>query len=444
MKADSIKIIFTILLLLCSTTALIAHDNQNQLHHWEKASPDPDRIFLTFYGDPATSRAVTWRTDTSITKSVAQIAKSEASPYFDTKSRTVEAKTETIDLNEAQYNIQGKVNYHSVIFESLEPDTLYIYRVGDGDKIWSEWIQFRTAKTEYAPFNFVYFGDAQTGILSHWSRAIRMAYQKAPDAVFAIHAGDLINTSHKDQEWAEWFKAGSFIHSQWTGVPVLGNHELNALSKNKPEHIISLQWRPQFTLPPEPDLPEVLQENVYSFDYQGLRVIVLNTMQETKAQTKYLKQQLERPGAKWKVITCHYSIFSPAKGRDFPYARKKWKPLIDKYGVDLVLQGHDHTYARGHVPVRTNDDEYGNSDSVETIYVTSVSGHKMYELSTDQLESYSDQGYTPDKTDVQKQFFQVIKVDGNTLTYLAYTADGELYDQATIIKDFESGKKTLK
>ena len=442
MKVDAKKLIIALFSILCCATAIVAHDDHSNLRHWEQASPDPDRIFLSFYGDPATSRAVTWRTDTSITKSVAQIAKSEASPYFDTKSRTIEAKTETLDLNKAHYNIQGKVNYHSVVFDSLEPDTLYAYRVGNNDKYWSEWIQFRTAKSEYSPFTFVYFGDAQTGILSHWSRAIRMAYQKAPDAMFAIHAGDLINTAHKDQEWAEWFKAGSFLHSQWTGVPVLGNHEIGDLDKEGTEREIALQWRPQFTLPLEPTLPDALQENVYTFDYQDLRVIVLNTMLKTKIQTKYLEEQLKKPGAKWKVITCHYSIFSPAKGRDFPYARKAWKPLLDKYGVDLVLQGHDHTYARGHVPVRTADEQYG--DTVETVYVTSVSGHKMYELSPDQLKSYSSQGYVPDNTDIQKQFFQVIKVGGNKLTYLAYTADGELYDQAIITKDFATGKKTLK
>ncbi len=52
----------------------IAHGPHDDLHHWEKASPDPDRIFLSFYGDSTTSRAVTWRTDTSVSEAVAQIA----------------------------------------------------------------------------------------------------------------------------------------------------------------------------------------------------------------------------------------------------------------------------------------------------------------------------------------------------------------------------------
>ena len=52
-----------------------SHDhNHVGLHHWEILSKDPDRIILTFNGDPSSKRAVTWRTDSSVKKSVAQIA----------------------------------------------------------------------------------------------------------------------------------------------------------------------------------------------------------------------------------------------------------------------------------------------------------------------------------------------------------------------------------
>ena len=36
--------------------------------------PLPDRIVLTWRGDPAISQAVTWRTDTSIVRAVAEFA----------------------------------------------------------------------------------------------------------------------------------------------------------------------------------------------------------------------------------------------------------------------------------------------------------------------------------------------------------------------------------
>jgi len=242
-------------LLLAFTLSAAAYDGAHRgLRHWALASPDPDRIFLTFHGDPATRRAVTWRTDASVERAVAEIAVALGEPGFDQMAKRVEAKTEAIDLSKALNTTQGEVLYHSATFENLQPGTLYAYRVGDGDRRWSEWIQFRTASREPEPFSFVYFGDAQNDVLSRWSRVIRMAHQTAPDAVFALHAGDLINRADADTEWAEWFEAGGYLHAQWTGIPVIGNHEYK---KNK--RVKSMLWRPQFTLPVESSLPKTLQ-----------------------------------------------------------------------------------------------------------------------------------------------------------------------------------------
>ncbi len=441
MIKESIIVLCIIAFSCFSCTHLpVDHTHHDGLHHWEIPSKDPDRIILTFHGDPATNRAVTWRTSTKISKAVAQVAVAEVNSKFKNSAITVEAITEPFDLGMYKGNKPLIVNYHSAIFKGLKPDMLYAYRVGDGDDHWSEWIQFRTSSAEYAPTEFVYFGDAQNDVLSHWSRVIRMAYQKAPNASFAIHAGDLINSSHRDSEWAEWYKAGGFIHSQWTAIPVVGNHEFYSLAQGGPKQL-SIQWKPQFTIPIEPQLPSELHETVYTVDYQDIRIIVLNSNDRLEDQTNYIEEKLRNSDKKWNIITCHHSVFSPAKGRDFEFARKNWKPLFDKYNVDLVLNGHDHTYARGHVPVRSSDsDQVAN---LGTMYVTSVSGPKQYKLDDKQIKGYAAEGYTPDNSAEQTQFFQVIQIDNDELTYIAYTALGEEYDRAVIKKDFETGRKHL-
>jgi predicted phosphodiesterase len=424
-----------------SVSAQHHHDHSHGgLHHWEIPSKDPDRIMLTFHGDPTNSRAVTWRTDTSITKAVAQIAEATVNSKFVENSATINAITEPFDLGLYKGNTSLTVHYHSVIFEGLKPDKLYAYRVGDGEKYWSEWIQFHTAKKGYAPTQFVYFGDAQNDVLAHWSRVIRMAYQTAPNASFVVHAGDLINRAHRDYEWAQWFKAGGFIHSQWTAIPVVGNHEFSPVEQGKARKL-SIQWRPQFTLPIEKDLAPELHETVYTVDYQDIRIIVLNSNDKLETQTKYLEEQLKNCTAKWKIITCHHSVFSPAKGRNFQFARDHWKPILDKYNVDLVLNGHDHTYARGHVPIRSTTRK--KSNNLGTVYVTSVSGPKQYSLDSEQMKAYEADGYNLDKSGEQTQFYQVITVEDDKLTYVAYTTLGEVYDQAVISKNFKTGKKKL-
>lgn len=88
------------------TSSLLAHNEQNHqnLRHWEIASADPGRIFLSLHGDPATSRAVSWRTDTSITEAYAEIGPALGEPNFSDFAQRLAATTETIDLNLAKVN----------------------------------------------------------------------------------------------------------------------------------------------------------------------------------------------------------------------------------------------------------------------------------------------------------------------------------------------------
>ena len=56
-------------------------------------------------------------------------------------------------------------------------------------------------------------------------------------------------------------------------------------------------------------------------------------------------------------------------------------------------------------------------------------------------EGYVKDGYKSDKISHLVQFFQVITIDEDKLTYVAYTATGKEYDRIVIVKDFESGEK---
>jgi hypothetical protein len=265
----------------------------------------------------------------------------------------------------------------------------------------------------------------------------------APNAVIALHAGDLINSAHADEEWAEWFTAGGFLHGQRTGIPVAGNHEYGRLGTGdgNEQKTFSLQWRPQFALPVESELPESLHETVYTVDYQGVRFIVLNSNREVEAQIPYLEEKLQEAGPVWRIVSFHHPLFSPGGDRNNASLRAAWKPLFDRFGVDLVLQGHDHTYARGQVPVlgAAGFEE----DSFNTLYVTSVSGSKMYEIDEGKFEVFAGDGYVHARQAENTQFFQVISIDGAELTYEAYTATGELYDRAIISKDIATGEKRI-
>ena len=305
--------------------------------------------------------------------------------------------------------------------------------MGDG-KIWSEWIQFKTAHKDNSPFSFLYVGDAQNYVLELWSRLIREGYRKAPDASFIIHAGDLIDDAHDEHQWHEWFMAGGYIHRTLPSMMVPGNHEYRPfVQQDIDENIkrLSVQWNKQFTLPNNGVMG--IKETNYYIDYQGVRFLFLNSNMMIEEQAKWLEQVLKNNQNKWTVATFHHPIFSASRGRDNEELRTLWKPIFDKYGVDIALQGHDHTYTRGRVQPYEQNLLSGQNvkDATGTVYVVSVSGGKMYKVKPgwEQYEALRD------KVGNNKQLFQVISVDGDKLSYKSYTAIGELFDAFDIIKN---------
>ncbi len=405
--------------------------------NWSKPGPHPDHIVLNFSDDPATTMSVTWRTDSTVGEAYAEIAPATAAPKFWRYAITEKARTEAMDASEV-WMAKLVSHYHSVTFRDLEPNTLYAYRVGDG-RIWSEWIQFKTASAEPATFSFLYVGDAQNYILELWSRLIREGYRKAPDAAFIIHAGDLINSAHSEREWHEWFMAGGFIHRMLPSIPLPGNHEYdpyNIVEDSLGIQHLSVQWNPQFTLPDNG--PDSLKETAYYVDYQGTRFVALNSNERQEEQVAWLRGVLEDNPNRWTVLTFHHPIFSASARRNNERLRDLWKPLIDEYGVDLVLQGHDHSYARGHTaPLGENVVSGVNArDVTGTMYVVSVSGGKMYDL---RPEAWTGWEAERDRAAENTQLFQLIHIDGDTLRYEAYTATGDLYDAFDLIKPGDRG-----
>lgn len=195
---------------------------------------------------------------------------------------------------------------------------------------------------------------------------------------------------------------------------------------------LSGHWRPQFTFPANG--PAGLEETVYYLDYQGVRIISLNSNERQEEQVAWLRDVLQNNPHPWSIVTFHHPLFSPARNRDNPELRRLWKPILDEFRVDLVLTGHDHTYARsgdttGRERVGTVNVPAGYNQvydpAIGTVYVVSVSGPKMYDMTSDQWAVRSAE---------DTQLFQIISVDGRELRFEARTATNRLYDAFTLKK----------
>jgi acid phosphatase type 7 len=379
----------------------------------------PERIILNLTAAPATSQAVTWRTRRPVVAPRAQIVPASGSASFDENARSVDARSQTVTLDHGRSVVQL-----TVVFEDLAPDTVYAYRVG-AEGAWSEWNQFKTASRGPAPFSFVYFGDPQEEILSKCSRVFRAAYKQAPDADFWHFVGDLVDHGDQDGEWGELFDALGWVPRTTPMILLPGNHEYpdKRFVKGADYQLCNL-WRPHFTLPENG--PAGLEETVYTIDYQGVRLVMLNGNERLEDQARWLERVLSANPQPWTVVAIHQPMYSTGKYRNNPTLQDLFVPIFDKYRVDLVLQGHDHTYSR------TAKLKNGTRDETGTVYVVSVSGPKSYPVNP-RYQALME------KSGTGRQLFQVIRVTPKRLTYRSYDAAGTLYDTLVLEKD-DAGK----
>lgn len=407
----------------------------------------PDRVNLTWRGDPSTTQVVSWRTAAyRDNRGFGQITKAADGPLF--RHDTVYGKApRTLETN------LGVANYHMVEFTDLEPDTEYMYRVGDGMN-WTEWNHFRTAPApgQPQPFSFVYFGDWQEDIRSQVSRVARQAFRDAPYARFWLYAGDLVDNGHNDGEWGEFFEAHGWISSMIPMIPTPGNHEYSRgfLPFERPDHsFLSMQWRHQFGLPEHG--PAGAEETVYYIDYNGVRIISLDSNlqkewynnlrkeygEETDrktAITMWLEDALESNDQNWTVVVFHHPIFTHQPRGDHEIL--EWLPVLEKHQVDLVLQGHDHAY------FRTGEQSFNHDIMVKdgkggwkpirldpnsgTVYVSSMAGSKQRTIQT------WDDWIVRGSEDLQ--VYHIVHVDTDSIHFQTKTATGKLYDAFTLHK----------
>lgn len=394
-------------------------------------TPQPDRVVLTPTTTPYSSQSVNWRTDASVDTAQAQIAPMGSGPSFKNNARTVTASSS----QQVQADLGYPVVFHTVTFEDLEPNSAYLYRVGDGAN-WSEWFEFTTASDSDDPFSFIYYGDAQNDIEEHVSRVFRKAYSERPEADIFLHAGDLVDVSTRDKEWGEWFVAAGYTNGMINNIATPGNHEYRSGQ-------LAPYWDKQFEFPENgPVEMEGHPQTVYYTDYQGVRFISLNTNVQSnralmEAQAEFLDQALEENPGNWSVVTFHHPVFANSSTRDNVNVREFFNPIFEEHDVDLVLQGHDHNYARGHM---VNAQQGRSAIHNGTVYVVSVSGPKMYALNDGW--NWRDNGATwGDTTTEYEQLYQLIDVTPDTIKYQARTADGDFHDGFVIEKRGNNGKK---
>jgi 3',5'-cyclic AMP phosphodiesterase CpdA len=392
----------------------------------------PDQIAISLGSDPARELVWTWRTSPEVESTAIRIVRA---PFGDRGKRIpvgsdppageirhVEGDSTCVQVPSVLND--PIVRRHRVAVDGLEPDTFYLYSLGDGQsRAWGSWKAVKTAPDRGRPVRFLFLGDAQTG-LERWGRLLEAAARRHREVDFIIMAGDLVDRGNERTNWDHFFLRAAPVFDRVPVMTCAGNHEYLDVGPRL--------YRAFFELPHNG--PEgIASDLVYSFESgNGCFAVLDSTLAvcdsgAARRQAKWLDGIFERSRATWKLVVFHHPVYPSHPWRDTPALREHWVPVFDKHRVDLVLQGHDHAYLRTY-PLRAHRRAEGPGQG--TIYVIAVSGDKYVDQAR---RDYMEVGRRGVST------YQTVDIDAepDRLTYRAWTEDGRIIDQFRIEKPRE-------
>lgn len=370
-------------------------------------TPVPHNISITMGANPTESRNFSWHTHPDIKSSVVEIVKqSELIEDFN-QSNILTFNGESFIYNTSN---AGTLRVHQVSVEGLEPDTVYSYRVGDGNGNYSTENTFKTSPESGDVTKFIFIGDSQAADkpgYELWGNTLQKALEFIPDADFVAHAGDMVDKGYEEKEWNWWFEAAQENLLKTTIVPIIGNHEVMGLYGNS-------DYLAHFNNPKNG--LKGLEGSSFSFDVKDAHFVVLNSEMKYEEQKDWLRADLKKTDKKWKVVFFHRGPYGSIY--DTPEVRKNWTPIFDEYGVDLVMNGHEHVYLRT-FPMK-GDKQVAEGEG--TVYVVGgASASKFYPLTEKPFQEV-----TFDET---KQIYTAVEINGDQMTVIARTVDGQEIDR---------------
>jgi uncharacterized repeat protein (TIGR02543 family) len=380
----------------------------------ETVTPVDKEVLLSWTGDPKTTQTVTWHDDSAA--GYAQYVREDN--YINEGSFSAAGQ---ITATSSSVGYTSPKKYWQATITSLAPDTKYYYRVGSSED-WSGVYTFTTAKAGNKNFSFMYLGDVQYITTAEaeypvWGTLLNDAYEKNPDIAFGLLGGDMVEGGSNMNDWTHFLSYASGVFSKIPMMTANGNHESN-FTGGKPQFYTAILGLPE-------NGPDGFKEEFYSFNYGTVHVTVLNSWALSSEQNlsagtlqainKWIADDLASAGnAKFRVVVMHHPAYALQSDVVSSAVRSQWTPLFEAGGVDLVFCGHQHMYARSY-PLKTGTVDYGSG----VTYVMGNSGQKFY---TEANEAYQA------KVIRNKSTYQIVDINGDTLSLYTYDSDGRLLD----------------
>ena len=304
-------------------------------------------VYLTWTEDPSTTMMVMWHTQ-----------KGEGPIEMSLQKQGDEGWRKVIGSHEV-LGVNSDVEVHKAHLAELEPDTDYLFRVGQG-----EVRRFKTLPQNLdRPLEVAVSGDA---LFSRelFEKMNALIAKSAPD--FAVVGGDIaytegLKTAIKSENWriARWQEYFEIWTRQMVTpdgrtipmVPVIGNHDVLERFSDPfkgPVLFYQLFAFPRYGIPYRSmqigkDVAFILLDSGHTYPIGG-------------GQAEWLEETLmDLEEVPYKVPVYHIAAYPSVYSLDTASSeqiRKFWVPLFEQYGVRISMENDNHAFKRTYPMLR--------------------------------------------------------------------------------------------
>jgi len=312
----------------------------------------------------------------------------------------------------------------------LEPNTVYYYTYGTDGLTYGPFV-YRT--TDPSGFKFMYINDIHQGYDANniaYGRdtsykihtRLNTALAKNPDISFILSGGDQIRSGYIPGEWNALL-ASPVLRS----IPIafaIGNHDkIGDMMKNYINNPNAFNAA----------LPSAAGTD-YWFRYGSALFLVFDSTNGNAAEhIKFAKEAVGKNlDAQWRIGMLHHDLYTPVYPLILP-VQAVFEPIIDAAGLDILLRGHSHIYGRSRF-IRNGliVNLAGGKASTNpggTAYIS------MNAFQNDTVSDFKWQNiWTAKRVYDSAAVYSTFEVSSGKLVYKAFSPDGILKDEYTIIK----------
>jgi len=246
---------------------------------------------------------------------------------------------------------------------------------------------------------FAVIGDNGNGERAQYEVGEQLAAWRARfPFVLVVMMGDNIYGSDRPQDFVKKFEAPykALLDGGVKFYASLGNHDSR---EQRFYRLFNMDGKLYYT---------------FKAPKEDVRFFALESTYMDPDQVKWITDELQKSGEKWKIVFFHHPLYSSAGTHGSQVKlREVLEPIFVRYNVSLVLNGHDHTYER---IKPQNGIQY---------FVEGSSG----QLRPGDLRRASPlTAYGNDR----ERTFMLMEVDGDALTFNTISGSGQVIDSGVV------------